>query len=296
MSGQEEDQEKEVGRTQRWRCQVQETLFEGTSRTSRIFDVVVIAAILVSVVAVMLESIPEINAYHGRFLYSVEWVLTAIFTIEYLLRLMCAPSPRAYAGSFYGLIDLLAVIPTYIDLLIPGAHTLLVIRILRLLRIFRILKLVQYWSAGDLLMEALWSSRRKIAIFLTTVFVLVTILGALIYLVEGADNGYDSIPRSVYWAIVTLTTVGYGDISPQTPLGQVLAAVIMLTGYAIIAVPTGIVSTEIALARLPLRVGQKCKRCKESSHRVGAQFCHGCGAALDPVGASTDSPAGSRRL
>ena len=196
------------------------------------------------------------------------------------LRLVCAKSPVRYARSFYGIIDLLAVVPTYVSVLLPGAHALLVIRLLRILRVFRVLKLVQYLSAGDLLMDALRASWRKITIFLIAVFALVTILGSLIYLIEGAENGYDSIPRSIYWAIVTLTTVGYGDISPQTAPGQALAAIVMIIGYSIIAVPTGIVSSEIALARRPKKAGTVCGQCYESSHEEDARFCHGCGGLL----------------
>ena len=263
-----------------WRRRVQYALFGGASRTSKMFDITVIIAILASVFVVMLESIASIDERFGRFLHALEWVFTIIFTIEYALRLVCATSSLRYARSFYGVIDLMAIVPTYVSLILPGAHALLVIRLLRILRVFRVLKLVKYLSAGDLLMDAMRASWRKVMIFLVAVFALVTILGSLIYLIEGSENGYDSIPRSIYWAIVTLTTVGYGDISPQTPVGQALAAVVMIIGYSIIAVPTGIVSSEIALARRPRKAGTVCTRCYESSHEQNARFCHGCGARL----------------
>ena len=263
-----------------WRRRVQYALFGGASKTSKVFDITVICAILASVAVVMLESITTVNQLYGEYLLGAEWAFTIIFTVEYALRLMCAKSSVRYARSFYGVIDLLAVVPTYVSVILPGAHALLVIRLLRILRVFRVLKLVHYLSAGDLLMDALRTSWRKIMIFLIAVFALVTILGSLIYLIEGAENGYDSIPRSIYWAIVTLTTVGYGDISPQTPAGQALAAVVMIIGYAIIAVPTGIVSSEIALARRPKKAGTICGQCYESSHEQNARFCHGCGDSL----------------
>ena len=291
--------DKVYGRFRVWRLHVQDFMFDGETALGKSFDITVIVAILASVVAVMLESIPEIDASYGSFLYKTEWVLTVIFTVEYVVRLICADSPRRYAGSFYGIIDLLAVIPTYLSVIIPGAHTLLVIRLLRILRIFRVLKLVKYLTALDTLVDALTASWRKVAIFLTAIFVLVIILGSLIYLVEGPQNGYDSIPRSVYWAIVTLTTVGYGDIFPQTPAGQAIASIVMVIGYAIIAVPTGIVSSEIALARRgPSRTRKACLRCFETSHDMRARFCHSCGGPLEPERRPRRkfSSAGTRRL
>ena len=279
-------------RVEEVRRQIQYLLFEGQSLTSKIFDITVICAILMSVVVVMMESIPEVFVAYGYQLHVLEWVFTVIFTIEYLLRLFCARNRAKYARSFFGVIDLMAVVPTYISLLLPGVHVLIIIRILRIMRVFRVLKLVQYLQASDLLLDALRASRRKITTFLVAVFVLVTILGSLVYLIEGPANGFDSIPRSVYWAVVTLTTVGYGDISPQTGIGQFLATIVMIIGYAIIAVPTGIVSSEIALATRP-KVEISCQNCFESTHEENARFCHGCGTGL-PEGVRSTSRAGER--
>ena len=262
------------------RHRIQYTLFGDESPYARLVDITVIVAILASVLVVMLESIPRYNAAFGWQLHIAEWVFTIIFTVEYLFRLLCAKRPKVYARSFYGIVDLMAVVPTYISFFLPGAETLLVIRLLRLLRVFRILKLVAFLDAGNVLIDVLKQSARSIAIFLTAVFVLVTILGSLIYLVEGAENGYDTIPRSIYWAVVTLTTVGYGDISPQTPLGQALAAVVMVIGYSIIAVPAGIVSLGFSRAIRPRKGGKVCTWCHEKRHDPKAQFCHNCGTKL----------------
>ena len=269
-------------RLNQWRNRTHHELFSGTPASSKIFDIAVILAILASVFVVMFESIPAVDRRYGITLLSLEWGFTVLFTIEYLLRLGCAKRPLRYALSFYGVIDLLAVIPTYVSVFLPGAQALLVIRLLRILRVFRVLRLVHYLNAGDLLVKALQASWRRILIFLTLVFALVTILGSLIYLIEGADHGFDSIPRSIYWAIVTLTTVGYGDISPQTPLGQGLAALAMITGYAIIVVTTGIFSAEYAIVNhtKSSRGGKICSRCYESEHGKDAKYCHACGTSL----------------
>ncbi|MCH8961110.1 MAG: ion transporter, partial [Bacteroidetes bacterium] len=228
-----------------WRLTLYIIIFESDTPPGKAFDVALILTIFASVAAVMLESVSAIGSRYGAILYASEWVFTILFTIEYILRLICVGRPLRYARSFFGIVDLLAVIPTYFSVLFPGAQFLLVIRLLRILRVFRVLKLVQYLSAADILMEALRASRRKIVVFLVALLTLVVILGSLMYLIEGAENGFTSIPRSIYWAIVTLTTVGYGDISPQTGLGQALAAVVMIMGYGIIAVPTGIVTAEM---------------------------------------------------
>ena len=264
------------------RLAIHNLIFGGDSPKGRLFDKVLIVVILASVAAVMLESVEAFGNRFNLVLIWMEWGFTVIFTIEYALRLACVGRPLLYARSFYGIVDLLAVLPTYLSLVLPGAHALLVIRLLRILRVFRVLKLVKYLTEADYLLTALRSSRRKITIFIVTVLALVTILGSLIYLIEGADNGFDNIPRSVYWAIVTLTTVGYGDISPQTPLGQALAAVVMLIGYGIIAVPTGIVTAELAKAH---DLGRKhktrvCSRCYFAAHTRDAKFCSKCGKKL----------------
>lgn len=261
-----------------WRRQVHDILFGDDTRLARIFDVILILIIIGSVIAVMLESVPPINARYHTELYALEWIFTLIFTIEYILRLVCVGKPLQYARSFYGIVDLLAAIPTYFSVILPGIQALLVIRLLRILRVFRVLKLVQYLSEANVLLTALRTSRRKITVFVIAVLTLVTILGSLMYVIESADAGFDSIPRSVYWAIVTLTTVGYGDISPQTPVGQALAALIMIIGYSIIAVPTGIVTAEISRTLKTLPIG--CSGCHATNHERDAQYCRKCGASL----------------
>ena len=228
----------------------------------------------------MLDSVQSMNAAYGNVLYVAEWLFTLVFTVEYILRLVCVGRPARYAVSFFGLIDLFSIVPTYISLLLPGAQYFLVLRLLRVLRIFRVLKLVHYLGEAGILLSALRASRAKIVVFLFAVLTLVVILGSLMYLVEGEENGYTSIPRSVYWAIVTLTTVGYGDITPRTSLGQALASVIMIIGYGIIAIPTGIVTAELTRAEHRPISGQACPQCSEEGHDTDAVFCKHCGAQL----------------
>jgi voltage-gated potassium channel len=262
-----------------WRDTLHEIIFEAETPAGKWFDILLIVSILTSVFAVMLDSVGEINKHYGALLYSIEWFFTIIFTLEYVLRLACVDRPFLYAKSFFGVVDLLAIIPTYISLLIPGSEYFLVIRILRILRIFRVLKLVQYMGEARLLMKALHASSRKIVVFLFTVLTLVIIFGSMMYLIEGAENGFTSIPRSIYWAIVTLTTVGYGDISPQTNFGQILAACIMILGFSIIAVPTGIVTAELSHFSSK-KATQACKNCSAEGHDTDAVFCKYCGAQL----------------
>ncbi len=253
-------------------------IFEADTPAGKAFDVALIAVILLSVVVVMLDSV---NRFHMRLdaLFTLlEWIFTILFTIEYLARLYCVERPLKYATSFFGVVDLLAILPTYVSLIFPGSHYLAVIRVLRVLRIFRVLKLVQYLGEARLLMQALRASRRKITVFLFTVLTLVVILGSMMYIIEGEENGFTSIPRSIYWAIVTLTTVGYGDISPRTPLGQALSSLVMILGYSIIAVPTGIVTVEVARADKQTR---KCPGCGASGHDADARYCKYCGTQLD---------------
>lgn len=256
-----------------------EIIFEADTKTGRLFDIVLILSIILSVVAVMLDSIAEINQKYGEELYIVEWFFTILFSIEYLLRIYSVGKPSKYITSFYGVIDLLAIAPTYLSLIIPGSQYLLVIRILRVLRVFRVLKFVQYISEAALLMQALRASKRKIIVFLFFVLASVVILGSLMYLIEGTENGFTSIPRSIYWSIVTLTTVGYGDISPQTPLGQVLASIIMILGYGVIAVPTGIVTSEMTTIKRRTKT-QACPQCSLEGHDDDAKHCKYCGAEL----------------
>jgi voltage-gated potassium channel len=263
-----------------WRTFLHEVIFEADTPLGKAFDILLIASILISVIAVMLDSVQIVQLNYGDWLYGIEWFFTIIFTIEYILRLLCVGRPFKYAVSFYGIVDLLAIIPTFVSLFIPGSQYFLVIRILRILRIFRILKLAPYLGESRLLVKALRASSRKIIVFIFTVMTLVVIFGSLMYVIEGGNNGFTSIPRSIYWAIVTLTTVGYGDISPQTILGQSVASMVMVTGYAIIAVPTGIVTVEMSKAFAKPVSTQACPECSAEGHDVDARHCKYCGAAL----------------
>lgn len=261
-----------------WRQRAYIIIFGHDTPAGKAFDLALIISITLSVIAVMLDSVASIHDAYGGALYVVEWFFTVLFTVEYVLRLACVRRPAQYARSFFGLVDLASILPTYLSVLIPGAQALLVIRILRVLRIFRILKLAEYIGEADVLLVAIRSARRKLAIFIATVLVLAVILGAAMYIVEGASHGYSSIPRAVYWTIVTITTVGYGDISPETPLGQALASVIMLLGYAIVAVPTGIVTVE--MARQKFQPPNRCPECGLDDHESDAAFCKRCGTGL----------------
>jgi len=254
-----------------------EIIFGTDTPAGKQFDVVLIYLILLSVFALMLESVESISARHWLVIRSIEWVFTIVFTIEYGVRIYCSPKPWRYITSFYGIIDLLSVVPTYLSVFLPGANYLLIIRLLRVMRIFRVLKLVRYLSEANTLTRAIFQSRRKVLVFFMSVLVLATIFGSLMYVVEGAENGFSSIPKSIYWTIVTITTVGYGDITPQTALGQVIAALAMLTGYSIIAVPTGIFTAELAqeIQRDKLRI--TCRECKTVGHDSDAIYCKNCG-------------------
>ncbi len=264
-----------------WRHKLHEIIFEADTAAGKLFDVVLILSILLSIVAVMLDSVVDIRRQYGDILVTVEWFFTILFTVEYFLRLASIGRPLKYAFSFYGLVDLLSIIPTYFSLIFPASKYLLVIRILRVLRVFRVLKLVQYLKEANLLLNALRSSMRKITVFLFTVLTLVVIFGSLMYIVEGEDSGFTSIPRGVYWAIVTMTTVGYGDISPATSLGQGLASMIMIIGYGIIAVPTGIVTVEMSQAWRSKQVSTKsCPECSSEGHDHDAAYCKFCGSSL----------------
>ena len=230
----------------------------------------------------MLGSVASFQAQYAQALYYIEWFFTLLFTIEYVLRLMCVRKPLLYAGSFFGIVDFLSIIPTYLSFLIPGVKYMLIIRIFRLLRVFRILKLSEYMGEAQILVDALNSSRRKIMVFLYGVFTLVIVFGSLMYVVEGSNSGFTSIPRSVYWAIVTITTVGYGDIAPQTPLGQLVASLIMIMGYGIIAVPTGIYSAELVKNyRIGSIRNDACPDCGETGHDFDADFCKYCGHRME---------------
>jgi voltage-gated potassium channel len=268
------------GDVPRWRRRLHEVIFEADTPAGKAFDVGLILAILLSVLAVMLESVDTVRDRAPGVFRAAEWTVTILFTAEYLLRLLAVRRPLAYATSFYGVVDLLAVLPSYIGWLVPGAGVLRTVRILRVLRIFRVLKLAQYIAEAEQLVRALRASRRKIAVFLFGVASLVVILGALMHVVEGPEHGFSSIPVSVYWAVVTLTTVGYGDISPGTPAGQFLAACIMILGYSIIAVPTGIVTAEMVRSPAEAPGTQACPACGRGGHDTDAVHCKHCGARL----------------
>ena len=262
-----------------WRARLHEVIFEAGTAGGRAFDVGLLVAILMSIVVVMLESVADIRREHGGMLRAVEWTITIAFTIEYALRLVAVDRPWRYALSLYGLVDLLAILPTYLALVLPEAHSLMVIRAVRLLRVFRILKLAHFLGEAQQLAQALRASSRKIIVFLGAIVTLVIVTGALMYVVEGEEHGFTSIPTSMYWAVVTMTTVGYGDIAPRTPLGQLLAAVLMILGYGIIAVPTGIVSVELARTGHPVSA-QACPACGGEGHDPDATHCKYCGAHL----------------
>jgi len=260
-----------------WRQRLYIVIFDHHTPGGKAFDVALIVSILLSVLAVLLDSVPSIREQYGRGLYLAEWLFTLLFTVEYGLRLLCSPRPGAYVRSFFGLVDLASILPTYLSLFLPGTQFLAVIRMLRVLRVFRVLKLAEYIGEAEILLGAISSSRRKVAVFFATVLVLAVILGAAMYLVEGQTHGFTSIPMSIYWTIVTITTVGYGDIAPETPVGQALASVIMLLGYAIVAIPTGIVTVEIARRSGRSRV---CSGCGAADHQPDAGFCRLCGLRL----------------
>ena len=264
-----------------WRERWYEIIFEADTRAGKLFDVLLLIAILLSVLIVMLESVESISDKYGDPLFRAEWFFTILFTIEYLARIACARRPLRYICSFYGIVDLLAIVPTYLILFLPeGAHRLAVVRSLRLLRAFRIFKLAHMLSEARALRHAIWASRAKIAVFLAVVVIIVVIVGSLMHLIEGPQNGFSSIPQGMYWAIVTMTTVGYGDIAPATALGKTLAAFIMILGYCMIIVPTGIVSAELAqVGRNPLTT-QVCPECMAEGHDMDAQFCKYCGGRL----------------
>ncbi len=260
-----------------WRRRLYVVIFGHGTPAGKAFDLALIVCIVASVAAVMLDSISAFRDTYGGWLQALEWAFTLIFTVEYGLRLLCAPRRAAYARSFFGVVDLLSILPTYLSLVLPGSQYFQVIRVLRVLRVFRVMKLAAYTGEADVLMVALRNSRRKLSVFIVTVLVLAVVLGTAMYLVEGQTHGFASIPLSIYWTIVTITTVGYGDIAPETPLGQALASVIMLIGYAIVAVPTGIVTVELARGGIG---GRRCPGCQAGGHDADADYCKRCGMHL----------------
>lgn len=282
--------------TQNWRGKLYEIIYEADTPAGKLFDIVLLIAILASIILVMLESVKSFDEQFHDFLNISEWVITILFSIEYILRIITVKKPIRYITSFYGIIDLLSTIPKYISLIFAGTHALIALRALRLLRVFRILKLARYLGASNQLANAIKASKAKISVFLFAVLIVAIIFGTIMYMVEGEENGFTNIPKSVYWCIVTLTTVGFGDIAPQTPLGQLIATLIMILGYGIIAVPTGIVSAEYTKAtsgskekvsdeehqqlKSVVLNTQCCANCLTETHQENAEYCHKCGCKL----------------
>jgi voltage-gated potassium channel len=263
-----------------WRRTCYEVIFEANTPSGRAFDLGLITCISLSIAIVLMESVKGIQNTYGEGLQFVGTVITGVFTFEYILRLICVNQPLTYALSFFGLIDLGAILPGYFSLIFPGTHYFSVIRVFRLLRVFRILRLASFLREADHLMNAMSASRRKIMVFLFAILNLVIVIGSLMYVVEGEENGFTSIPVSIYWAVVTLTTVGYGDISPKTSLGQTIATLVMVLGYSIIAVPTGIVTAEMTRTNSGQAPTPDCPECGQSGHDHDARFCKHCGAML----------------
>lgn len=267
--------------TKTWKEQLYEIIYEADTKAGKWFDIVLLFLIIISIIVVMLESVNSFDAKYHTALITCEWVITILFTIEYILRIICIKKPLNYIFSFYGVIDFSSTIPLYLSFLFVGSHVLVAFRALRLLRVFRILKLARFLGEASQLKEALKASRLKITVFIYTVLILSVIMGTLMYLIEGAQSGFTSIPRSIYWTIVTLTTVGYGDIAPATNLGQFIASLIMILGYGIIAVPTGIVTVEFSKQAQKINTNtQVCSNCHANDHRDEAEFCYHCGEKL----------------
>jgi len=270
-----------------WRKRLHEVIFEADTPGGKAFDVALLILILVSMLAVSLETVAPIAARYGRLLVATEWTITILFTIEYVLRLLCVGSPARYARSFFGIVDLLAIVPTYLSILLPGSQSFVVIRSLRLLRVFRVFKLVHFLTEAEVLRRAVWQARGKIVVFLTTVLIAVSIMGSAMYVVENLDGPseqFTSIPQGMYWAVVTMTTVGYGDVVPETVLGKMLSAVLIILGYSLIIVPTGFVSAELVGKRMAADgravSTQACPNCMREGHDVDAGHCKYCGTRL----------------
>jgi len=266
---------------QSWRMKLHETIYESNTIAGKVFDIALLVCIIGSIIVVTLDSIVSYHRKFGEIFYVLEWIFTILFTIEFILRIISIKNPLKYVISFLGIIDLLAIIPSYLSIFFVGAQSLLVLRALRLLRIFRIFKLTHFLSEMEFLKAAVYTSIKKISIFMLVVFTMVIILGSIMYLVENGENGFNSIPDSIYWGIVTITTVGYGDISPVTPLGKFIASIMMFIGYGIIAVPTGIITTDIAIAVRNKKHGHEaCPNCGKEGHDLDAKFCKFCGSVL----------------
>ncbi len=259
--------------------QLHDIIFEADTKAGKLFDVILLITIVISVIVVMLNSVLSFHDKYGDLFLTFEWIITIIFTIEYCLRIYAVKKPLKYIFSFYGIIDALSILPTYISLFVAGTHFLIVIRMLRLMRVFRVLKLVRYVNASNTLLIAFINSRRKIVVFLEVVLIIVVITGSVMYLVEGQESGFTSIPTSIYWSIVTITTVGYGDIAPQTVLGQTIASMLMIVGFAIIAIPTSIIGSELVKMK-PHKNTQVCSNCQFAMHDDDASYCKICSEKL----------------
>lgn len=266
-----------------WKHKLHEIIYEADTSEGKLFDIILLIAILASIILVMLESVDSFDAKYHDSLIIGEWIITILFSLEYIFRIISIKKPTKYIFSFFGIIDFLSTIPIYLSLIYAGSQGLVALRALRLLRVFRILKLARYIGASNKLLLALKASKAKIAVFLFFVLIVCIILGTVMYMIEGAENGFNNIPKSIYWAIVTLTTVGFGDIAPQTPLGQLISSVIMILGYSIIAIPTGIVSSEMTKTPDEHNTStQSCPNCLKEKHREKAVFCYNCGSLLNP--------------
>ncbi|MCB1193350.1 MAG: ion transporter [Leptospiraceae bacterium] len=264
-----------------WKLKLYEIIFEADTFAGKLFDIVLLIAILISFFSVILESVKEIERNYATLLHVIEWGITIFFTLEYIARVVCVKYPIRYVFSFFGIVDLISTLPTYLSLFLAGSHYLMVIRLIRLLRIFRIFKLARYLKEAEILITAIKASRFKIIVFMLAILTFTAINGTIMYVIEGEKNGFTSIPVSMYWAIVTLTTVGYGDIAPKTPVGQFISSIIMILGYAIIAVPTGIVSVELSKAQKKYTT-QVCPACTKEGHDADAIYCKFCGEMLNP--------------
>lgn len=264
----------------KWRRTLHEIIFEADTPIGKAFDIALIYAILISVLIVLLDSINSFHGKYGAYIALSEWFFTLLFTIEYLCRIVAVRAPKRYIFSFFGIVDLLSILPTYLSIILPGTHVLIVVRALRLLRLFRVLKMARYVEESNVLLRALAASRPKITVFVMSIISISVIVGSLMYLIEGPENGFTSIPVAMYWVIVTITTVGYGDISPQTPIGQMLASLLMIMAYGILAVPTGIITYELSKAADKPVSTQACPFCGKDGHEVDATFCKYCGNNL----------------
>jgi voltage-gated potassium channel len=263
-----------------WRGKLHEVIFEAETPAGKAFDIVLILSITLSIITVFLDSVQSLHTQYGQTLYRIEWFFTILFSIEYIFRMISVRKPWKYITSFFGIVDLISIVPTYISLFLPGSQYLMTVRILRLLRVFRVLKLTEYLLEMRTITLALRASMKKIGVFLFAVLAVVVIIGSMMYMIEGEVNGFSDIPTSIYWSIVTLTTVGYGDISPQTAVGKILASLVMILGYGIIAVPTGIVTVEISQATKRAVNTNVCPSCSLEGHDVDAKYCKYCGEKL----------------